>query len=160
MLFVGAFTIVFVIFLFWREYTSYLRRELLVLRTFRNMLRDMKDKMRCYLDSPRSWSLGYENDILSDSGFLGALRGGADLLEAYVTCREKLCISQETDSVLFSLFSRAGEGYIDTELEAMECALEGLSAIESTMVDEVNKKTKVSGAVLGAFAAGIIILVM
>lgn len=160
MLIIGVVIIIVIVFLIWREYTSYLGRELNVCRAFRAMLCDMRDKMRCYLDTPRTWALGYEDDLLSECGFLGRLRLGASLADAYDACKETLCISKSVDSTLRSLFARSGEGYIDTELVAIDSAITNLTATEGVMSGEVNKKSKVAGAVLGAFVAGIVILVM
>jgi len=160
MLLIGVVIIIVIVFLFWREYTSYLERELKVCRTFRAMLCDMRDKMRCYLDTPRTWAHGYEDDQLSECGFLDRLRGGVSLADAYEACKEKLCISRSVDSALHSFFARSGEGYIDTELVAIDCAIDSLTETEGVMSGEVNKKAKVAGAVLGAFVAGIVILVM
>ena len=160
MLLFGVLVVNLIVFFVWREYSIYLKRELNICRTFRIMLRDMHNKMRCYLDSPRTWALGYEDDILLESGFLYELRHGASLCEAYDACKSGMCISSAVDTVLRDFFVRMGEGYLDTELIAIESAISGLMECERVMSDESTKKSKVAGAVLGAFAIGTVILVM
>lgn len=160
MLYFGVFIVNLIIFLIWREYSLYLKRELNTCRIFRTMLRDMRDKMRCYLESPRVWALGYEDDVLLASGFLYKLRHGCCLNDAYTACKDGMCISGDVDTVLRDFFTRMGDGYLDTELMAIDSAISGLSECERVMADESAKKSKVAGAVLGAFAVGMIILVM
>lgn len=160
MLYSGAIAVILGVYMIWREYASYLDRELLSCRAFLGALIDYREKMKCYMDVPSRWAEGYFDEALDTSGFLGMLKSGVDLSEAYSEAREKLCVSDEVDKILTSCFTRLGEGYLDTELETLETAIGKLMRHEGLMADNLSKRRKATGAVLGACALGVVILVI
>ena len=64
------------------------------------------------------------------------------------------------DDVLLGCFSRLGEGYLDTELEAISAGIDKLRSHVDRYGEELTKKRKVAGALIGACASGIVILVI
>lgn len=144
----------------WRAYASYLSAEKRSCAAFLSAIEDMKEKMRCYLYSPREWAVGYKSDCLSSSGFLSALSDGKSLAEAYETSKECLQICKRADEILADLFSRCGEGYLDGEIAMLDSAIVNLSAVKNDMEAQNSKKTKAAGALLGAVAAGMAILAL
>lgn len=158
--YIGAAVIIFAAFTVWREYAAFLERGVCWCRAFLAALCDLREKMKCYLDSPRSWAEGYEDGLLYECGFLERLRDGENLHEAYRASRRGACLSDTADEILDSCFRRLGEGYLDTELESVELAIEKLSGEEARGSEELVRRRKVAGAVLGACASGIVILVI
>lgn len=160
MAYFGAVSIVFAVYLIWREYSSFLDGELSWCRGFLKALCDYRDKVRCYMITPSDWAADYSDERLSSCGFLGFLLEGSDFMTAYKNSDKPLCLTDATDSALTSCFSRLGEGYLDTELEALGVAVDKLTAEEKGLSESLAKRRKALGAMLGAVASGIVILVM
>ena len=160
MLYFGAIAVIIGTYMLWREYASYLDRELLICRSFLRALTDYREKMKCYMDVPSSWAQGYYDESLAECGFLDALKSGSDFKDAYGETREKLSAGNAVDEALISCFTRLGEGYLDTELETLDVAIAKLTREESRLSDNLSKKRKATGAVLGACALGVVILVI
>lgn len=158
--YVGASAVIFAAFYAWKIYVSYLERLHSLSRAFLQALSDMREKMRCYLDSPREWALGYSDPLLEECGFLERVRSGDDIAAAYTDIREELALPSEADALINSCFSRLGEGYLDTELEALGTTVDKLRAEVDKHGGELVKKRKVAGALIGACASGIVILVI
>ena len=160
MLYFGAIAVILGVYMIWREYALYLDRELLYCRAFLDALVDYREKMKCYMDAPSNWAEGYCDENLTSCGFLDMLKSGVDLSEAYGKTRENMCLTDEVDKILVSCFSRLGEGYLDTELETLEVAIGKLTRVEGLMAENLSKRRKATGAVLGACAMGVVILVI
>lgn len=160
MVYFGALAVIAAAFMIWREYVGYLDGELYWLREMLSALKDLKEKMQCYLTAPSDWARGYESEGLRECGFLGRLSDKEDMLLAYRAAKERICISDKADGILTSCFDRLGEGYLDTELESLELAISKLGEEESRASAETVRRRKVAGAFLGAFASGIVIMVI
>ena len=160
MVYIGAFAVMLAAFLIWREYTSYLQLELYWCREFLDAIKDLREKMKCYLDSPLEWAKSYRGDALAKCGFLDGLKAGGNMLEVYKNTRKETCLSEKSNEILENCFGRLGEGYIDTELETIELAIAKLSEEEKNASFELTRKRRVAGAFLGACASGIVILVI
>ncbi len=160
MSYIGAVAVILAFLLLWREYSRFVDKRLLWCRTFLSAISDLYDKMRCFLESPRAWAEGYSDANLSECGFLDKLSDGADILDAYLSCRDRICIPESCDKMLKECFSRLGEGYIETELSIMDSALNDIKEEEKRISKDLPSRRKAVGAVLGAVATGIVILVI
>ena len=160
MSYIGAFVVIFATFLIWREYVSYLERGHSYCRAFLHALGDYRERVRCYLDSPLAWALGYEDDKLMECGFLKAVREGGEMSWAYSSSRQSLCLDYRVDGILSECFERLGNGYLDTELATLDLAISRLTEAESESLTELSRKRKVAGAFLGAFASGVVIMII
>lgn len=158
MVYIGALAVIFAAFMIWREYVAHLNCELNWCREFLYAIKDLREKMKCYLDSPTEWARCYESEALSRCGFLDKLQECGDVLAAYRS--SEVCLSDTADEILTNLFERLGEGYIDTELESIELAIARLGEEQTSASLEIGRKSKVAGAFLGAFACGIVIFVI
>lgn len=159
MVYIGASAVIFAAFMIWREYVGYLERELYWCREFLGAIKDLREKMKCYLESPTEWSRGYNSEALSRCGFLDKVVECGDVLTAYKHSHD-VCLSDNAKEILESCFEHLGDGYIDTELESIELAISKLSEEEACASAEIGRKRRVAGAFLGAFASGIVILVI
>ena len=160
MVYLGAFAVIIAAFMVWREYVGYLEGELYWCREMLSALRDLREKMKCYLTSPSDWAIGYYSEGLLECGFLKRLSSKEDILCAYRSSRSDMCISDKADEILTACFSRLGEGYLDTELESLELAIGKLGEEEARATSESLRRRKVAGAFLGACASGIVIMVI
>ena len=160
MVYIGVAAVIFAIFLGWREYSSYLDRKISFCRAFLGAVTDYREKVRCYLDSPREWARDYSDSLLDECGFLPALRDGADFDSAYRLNRDAILLSEDADSILTPCFSRLGEGYLEGELEILSACIGKLEKEEATASEELVKKRKAVGAMLGAVAAGIVLMII
>ena len=158
--YIGALAVIVGVYIIWREYSAFLDRELRLCRAFVRAVSDYKEKVRCYMDSPKDWAEGYTDDTLSELGFLLNLRDGADFKEAYGAMRGNLHITDELNEILTSCFDRLGDGYLDTELETLDTAVVKLRSEEDRISLNLSKRWKAAGAMLGAFALGTVILVI
>lgn len=160
MFFIGVGILLCVAFLCWREYTAYLQRELDELSDFLFFIENMRDKMECYLQSPLSWVGEFSRPSLERLGFLDSLRCDGDLGAAYRACTDKLLIKSDASEVIGELFSRFGEGYLDTERGLIDSTIHKLSIIEGKLKDELKNKSRAAGAMIGAIAIGAVIMII
>ena len=127
---------------------------------FLAFIRNMKERMECYLELPADWAVGFKSPELERTEFLLYVRDGMNVAEAYEKCESSLCICDEAKDTLKALFDRFGEGYLDTELSLIKSSIEKLSEIEASLKTENGNKIKAVGAMLGAVAIGIVVLVI
>ena len=160
MAYIGAASVIFAIFLSWRGYSSYLEREMSFCRAFLGAITDYREKVRCYLDSPREWAREYSDVLLEECGFLDTLRAGSDFGEAYSLAQDKILLSEGATGIIYSCLSRLGEGYLEGELEILSACIDKLEKEESEASVELVKKRKAVGAMLGAVAAGIVVMII
>ena len=160
MLYLGAFAVILAAFMTWKEYTSFLNRELRGCRAFVRALENYREKMVCYLDSPRTWALEYCDELLLECGFLGELRAGIDISDAYIKSRSSVYPGDEADEILDKCFRRLGDGYLDMERGVLDSVIERLKEIEAGMIGEYTRRSKAAGALLGACAVGTVIMIV
>lgn len=160
MSYIGALAVIFAAFLIWREYVSYLDGELSGCRAFLSALKDYRERVRCYLVSPSEWASTYNDELLTECGFLTSVSEGADLSQAYSSAKGSLRLGNDADAILGECFGRLGNGYLDTELAVLDLAVSGLAEIESRSFPEVRNKRKAAGALLGACVCGIVIMII
>ena len=160
MIYFGTFSVIAAVYILWRTYCSYLCSELSDARTFLAALSDYREKMRCYLSSPRAWASDYSDERLGDSGFLSRLASGEEMTYVFRELREEYYLTDRVNEILNSCFDRLGEGYLDTELEVLASAIAALGEEVRSMSDELKNRERVAGALLGAFAVGTVILIM
>lgn len=160
MVYIGALAVMFSAFMLWREYVSYLDGELSWCREFLGAVKDLREKMKCYLESPGEWAKSYSSEALTRCGFLDRVASGENILDAYKAASNDTCLSDRANEILEGCFGHLGEGYIDTELEILEQAIAKLSEEEVNTSSELSRKRRVAGAFLGACASGIVILII
>lgn len=160
MTYVGSLAVTLAILFAWHTYCSFLGEELSQTRAFLHALRDYREKMRCYLTSPSEWARVYSGVPPLLAELLKRVADGEPIDKAYSAVRERLCLPCDVDEVISSCFSRLGEGYLDTELAALDSAISRIVEREGRMADDMARRCKVAGALLGACAVGIVILVI
>lgn len=158
MAYFGAVAVILAAYMTWRMYSEALFCELDLCKRLLSALTDYRDKVKCYMDTPKKWAAEYSDDKLSHCGFLPHLAGGGDFKSAYSRLKTSMTVSDGVDSALSECFGRLGEGYLDTELEILNAAIGKLEIEEKRMTEAFCGKKKAVGAMLGAVASGIVIL--
>ena len=69
-------------------------------------------------------------------------------------------MTPRTNEILSSCFKRLGEGYIDSEIALLDSVISALSGEVEIEINDVSRKKRAVGAILGACASGIVILVI
>lgn len=160
MTYIGTLVVIIAVFMAWRGYCRYLCDELKDTRAFLRAVEDYRESMRCYLCTPADWARKYSDDRLAASGFLKKVADGADLLTTYRESRGSYCLSDKTDESLESCFCDFGGGDLTAELANLDTALAKIKSEEQSLTDGFGNRKKVAGALLGACAVGIVILVI
>ena len=160
MRYIGLCVIVFAVLLVWRGYCAYLAECSTYSLAFLRALRDYREKMKCYLVSPCEWANGFSDGALSDIGFLDRVKNGETLFVAYQAIRQGIFLPKRIDEALLSCFERLGEGYLDTELETLEGAIAEIEREEKALSEDVPRRQKAVGALLGACVVGGVILII
>ena len=160
MILIGACLLLLFSFLIWKEYAAYLSRGTKELREFIRFLECMREKMGCYLETPSEWIDGFTAEELERSGFLQRIKDGEDIFSAYTGCKESLCLCDDAVLILDDMFSHLGNGYLDTETAIIKASLDKLSKLEEVSKKDNENRTKAVGAVIGAVAIGIVILIL
>ena len=160
MLYLGAALVLFGAYTVWRKYSEFLSMDLAQCRAFVRAFSDYREKIKCYMDTPMVWANGYSDATIGESVFIDRLKDGESFRDAYAAFRESFSLTENVDRILFNCFDRLGEGYLDTELEALEMAIDKLTGEEEALSDGLYKRRKAFGAVVGAFAVGVIILII
>ena len=160
MTYIGAVAVIFSAFMAWSAYAAFLREESESVRVFLRALEDYREKMKCYLEPPSAWAGKYTDERLSSSGFLPSVEKGESMLTAYHRARGNFYLGERADGIIEECFSKMGEGYIDTELEVIELAIAELAKEDKEGTLDLPRRQRVAGALLGACAVGIVILVI
>ena len=157
MAYFGAVAVILAAYMTWRVYSESLFGELDMCKRFLAALTDYRDKIRCYMDTPQKWASEYSDGELIRCGFLSSLADSGDFALAYGVLKEAVTVGQEIDSILTECFERLGAGYLDTEVEILNLAIDKLKTEQTGMRDAFCVKKKAVGAMLGAVASGIVI---
>lgn len=158
--YIGAVALMIAAFMIWREYCLFLDGQLGLCRAYIRALSDLRDKMRSYLTPICDWAREYDDTLLLDCGFLGAVRDGQGVREAYLSSSMRDRLPCGADERLTSLFSRLGGGYLEGEVESLDGAISGLRAIELEASGERMKRKRAVGALIGAAVLGTVIMII
>jgi hypothetical protein len=160
MVYFGTAGVILAVYMIWREYCAYLESELDWCAHFLRALVDYRDKVKCYMDTPSGWASAYTDELLTECGFLPHISESGDFRLAYSEARLSATITDEADEVLRGCFERLGEGYLESETETLSLAIEKLKREEEKLRSAISGKRKAVGAMLGAFASGMVILII
>ena len=160
MRYIGALAVFFAVFLVWKSYCAYLDERRVYSLAFLRAITDYRDKMRCYLISPSEWARGFRDESLLGVGFLERVTAGETFISAYRAVADKLSLPSDVDEVLGDYFGRLGDGYLESELEILESAIGRLESMTRSISDDMPKRQKAVGALLGACAVGTVILII
>lgn len=155
----AALVLVFVLFLS-REYSSYAERRAREGESFIRLLAHIEKMIDSYLLPHGELFLGFSDDWLEKSGFLGKLREGSGLSHAFSSASDRLAVSEPIKARLAEYFSGFGKGYKEAELLRLRECRTDVEKMLSAERTELEKNVKVTRALLLGGAAGIVILII
>lgn len=142
-----------------RAYVAFIGRALAECRGFIAYLEHIRQRIGCYLERGDSLSEGFSSPALSRCGFLDdEMR--SDPRHAYAEAESKLALGEEGRRVLSDFFRSLGVGYLDGQMGAIALTLERLREVEKKESEELEKRTRVAGAVCICAAFGVILLLL
>ena len=160
MVYIGSFLLILCAFYIWRLFCSYLDGELACLRSVLFALTDYRDKMRCYLMTPREWASSYKDELLEGCGMLTRLRDGEDFASAYNGVQADMTLSDGARTIIEPCFAKLGDGYAETELAMLDMTVSRLTEEEKRESEQLSKRRKAIGAIVGACTSGLVIIMI
>lgn len=143
-----------------RKYAAYVVRGQRQLRGFIALLRRIRERIGCYLESVSEAVRGWECSPLSELGFLSRIGQGVTPSEALRCVRRELVMPSSALLRLESLFGELGGGYREDELSRIDSAVADLTAILESAEREGEKNIKGTSATVMAVAVGIAIFII
>ncbi len=159
MTYIGAALLLLGAILAIRHYRRYLEREISVIEGFVLFLREMHLYTSSYLEPVSGWISGFECEALEEIGFLALLREGKMPKEAYHGLDFRIA-NPNINRALYDFFTRCGTGNLrDEEIMQKNCLDEITRLLESER-GEVERRSRVFGALAFAVASGIAVLLI
>lgn len=142
-----------------RAYVAFIGRALAECRGFIAYLEHIRQRIGCYLERGDSLSDGFSSPALCRCGFLcDELR--SDPRRAYAEAEGRLALGEEGRRILSDFFRSLGAGYLDGQMGAIALTLERLREVEKKESEELEKRTRVAGAVCICAALGLLLLLL
>lgn len=143
-----------------KGYASFVRRGRSQLRGFILLLRRIRERIGCYLESPAESVRGWECPELDAVGIVSLIGAGTAPLDALEQVRGELLLPRDALAALEALFRELGGGYMEDELRRIDSAVNDLSGILDRVMSEGEKSVKGTSATVMAVAVGIAIFVI
>lgn len=156
----GGALILICAFFFGREYTRYTERRIDELEGFVALLNHIKRKISMYLTPMSGMLQGFENESLSDLGFISELEKSGNLKKAFSECSKRSSLGKESLKLISECFSDFGQGYKEQELIRLERYIGSLSEILEKERKELPKNAKMVSTLFLCGALGIFILLL
>lgn len=141
-------------------YASYLRGRAGEYRAFVGFLELMRREISSFLSTPAELALRADDPLLIRIGFIGALRDGASLGEAFDGVKDGLSMSERDISLLSELFCGFGKGSAEGELRALDGRIAELSQRSSDEESSLPSRIRLARTLLTLGALGIVIILL
>ena len=141
-----------------RAYEKYLEGRLSEAREILRMLLHMREKINAFLCPQRELLSDFRSDILERVGFLGKIRGGIGIYEAFMDT--KFSFACEIYETLSAYLSGFGKRYKSDELARLDSTVRVIDGYVKREQEQLPKDIKIAKTLLGAAALGIVILMI
>lgn len=158
--FFGAALILLAAIIICRGYAGYTARALDEYDGFCSLLLHMRGKISCFLLPPSDIFADFECECLEKIGFLGELRYGISMSEAFASASPKLAINKESKRMLEGFFDAFGTEYREGELRRVEQALSEMKNYKEKAEAELPKSLKLTQTLISAAALGLVIFLI
>ena len=142
------------------KYKKYLAMGLSELEEYLAFLKHIKGRVYLNAEDYRTASLGFESQLLSELGFIEAIKEGRPLHSAYEKAKERMLLPSQADSVIDECFASLGKADVATETRTLQLCIEELNRICCELKESVHKKTRSAFALLFASGLGLVILLV
>lgn len=160
MKYIGIFAVLIATAAGAREFSGIKKKHLHECRDFLAFISHLRIQLGCFLRTPREMASSFSSEVLSKSGFLGALSDGADFLSAFELALPHLSISREEEELLHTLFYSLGEGYLENGIKIIDSTYSRLETLYRELSAECKKSIKLASALSATGALGFLILVI
>ena len=143
-----------------RGYTAFADKRIAEYEEYIELLGRVRGRVGSFMTPIAEVICESECRVLSDIGFIGALREGATLSEAYRAAKQRSYASSTVKRIMTSFFQGFGHSYLDETVREIDSTAEELrSAVESERV-EIERSVKLARSLLMLAAVGLIILLI
>ena len=143
-----------------RAYAVFIRRRVAEYRSILGFLELTRREMLSCLCTPTELAVRCSDPILSEIGFLEALRSGRGCAAAFSETRSSLHIAVEDADVLQNFFEKFGRGTMDSELAALDECIRRFSSIAIAEEEGASAAIRLAGTLITLCAIGIVILLL
>ena len=156
----GAGTIALSALIMSRAYAVFIRRRVAEYRSLLGFLELMRREMLSCLCTPSELAERCSDTILTEIGFLEALRSGRGTAAAFSEIRSSLHIAVEDADVLQNFFEKFGRGTMESELSSLDECIRRFSAVAIAEEEGASAAIRLAGTLLALCAIGIVILLL
>ena len=156
----GSAALLFAALLAGEGYASYLRGRREEYAAFLGFLELMRREISSFLSTPEELALRTDDPLLTRNGFLGALRNGKHLGEAFAAVRGGLSMSEMDALLLSQLFCGFGKGSAEGELRALDGCITEFSRRASDEEEALPSRIRLARTLLTLGALGIVIILL
>ena len=156
---IGALLLVTVTVIFAFVYTHHQRKRVLQAEGFLLLLRYLRGQILCYALPIEEALRGYENDALTECGFLPLLRQGS-FLEALEGTRSTVFLEKDAQKALRSFGEGVGKSYREDQLALCDYTLGELERTVDRLREEYPRKVKLGRSLVisGGLALVLVLL--
>ena len=135
------------------------KERLLLCEEFYRFVSHIKLQISCFRRPINELADGFRSDILTDIGFLSAIKESG-ILGAFESVRDKISLSEEEKRVLAALFSSLGTGYMENEIQQLDAHGGELYRLLEKERAELTRQSRLVNTLLTAASLGVIILLI
>ena len=154
MKYIGMIIFFFALFILAREHRRMLTERLSELRAFLDFVRHIRIEIGCYMSPPDKLCRGFFSPVLSEMGFLQRIESGSSPIDAYKSVSDSLSLLEGEREILYRLFSKLGDGYLEDTVKLIDEAENKLSLILSEIEIETPKQIKLASVLFATGGVG------
>ena len=141
-----------------RRYDAYTRRRLAVTESFLRLLRHVRGRIFTFLEPLPRAVRSFSDEMLESVGFLGAVREGACLSDAFSAVAERCSLGAVARELIGSTFASLGRGTREETVAFTDSRISELTELLEQEREELARSVKLTRTLMYAAALGIIIL--
>jgi hypothetical protein len=143
-----------------RAYSGYCRRRIRSVESLSLLLLRLEEEVSLFLSTPSGFFQNYEDEHLSEIGFLDSVRSGESMADAFRRSAGRMALDKQTESRMALFFSDYGKSYREGELRRIEIFQKELDQVHKRETEEERGRVRLAYTLLFSAALGIIILLI
>ena len=143
-----------------RAYAVFIRRRVAEYVSILAFLELMKREISCRLCTPRELAEQCSDALLEEIGFLGELRAGRGLADAFSSSLPHLHLSVSDADFIASFFEKFGQGRMESELCALDSCIARFSARTVSEESGALGAIRLASTLFALVAMGLVILLL
>ena len=143
-----------------KAYSGYCKKRVRSLESLSLLLLRLEEGVSLFLSTPSSFFQDYEDEYLTEVGFLELVRSGENMANAFRKTARRMALDRQTEERLSLFFSDYGKSYKDGELRRISIFQRELEEVLKRETEEERGRVKLAYTLLFSAALGIIILLI